>query len=270
MINTASTPAPTSGTGGPAADQDAGMLSASEKTLIVLEAAMTHDRFSEIVAATGLPKATVHRILATLVDHEFVVVSDGGYVPGPRVLSLAGQAFERIDISRLVRPYIDELVERVHCTVHVGTRSGDEMVYLVRTDSDKPYRMPSRVGASVPLHTSAIGKSILAEADDDTIERLVARAGLPQRTARSIVTIEHLRRELADVRERGFAFDREENVPGVVCIGAPIRDHTGHTNYGLSISSLALEHTEEQLIAMSDDLLRTAAAVTRALGGSPR
>ena len=72
------------------------------------------------------------------------------------------------------------------------------------------------------------------------------------------------------MRERGFAFDREENVPGVVCIGAPIRDHTGHTSYGVSISSLALEHTEEQLVAMSDDLLRTAAAITRALGGPAR
>lgn len=249
---------------------DIAAISASEKTLLVLEAAMAHDRFSEIVTATGLPKATVHRILATLVDHEFVVVSDGGYVPGPRVLSLAGRAYERVDISRIVQPYIDDLVERVHCTVHVGTRSGDEMVYLVRTDSDKPYRMPSRVGASIPLHTSAIGKSILAQEDDDAIERLVARAGLPQRTARSISTIEGLRGELADVRARGFAFDREENVPGVVCIGAPIRDHTGHTTYGLSISSLALEHTEEQLVAMSDDLLGTAAAVTRALGGTPR
>ncbi|MFD6136613.1 IclR family transcriptional regulator [Isoptericola sp. NPDC056618] len=241
---------------------------ASEKTLLVLEAAMTHGRFSEIVAAVDLPKATVHRILATLVDRDFIRVADGGtHVPGPKILSLAGAAYDRVDVSTIVQPYVDELVRRVQCTVHVGVRSGDEIIYLVRTDSDKPYRMPSRVGASIPLHTSAIGKSILARLDDDAVERFVNRAGLPRRTARSLATLEDLRAELADIRRDGYAFDREENVPGVVCIGTAVRDHSGHSNYGLSISSLALEHTESQLAAMADDLHKTAADITHALGG---
>ncbi|MFD2797648.1 IclR family transcriptional regulator [Promicromonospora vindobonensis] len=241
---------------------------ASEKTLMVLEAAMTHGRFSEIVTAVNLPKATVHRILTTLVERDFIQVADGGaHVPGPKILSLAGVAYDRVDISTIVQPYIDDLVRRVQCTVHVGVRSGDEIIYLVRTDSDKPYRMPSRVGAAIPLHTSAIGKAILARLDDDAIERFVNRAGLPRRTARSLTTLDELRAELADIREDGYAFDREENVPGVVCIGTAVRDHTGHSNYGLSISSLALEHTEGQLAAMAGDLRKAAADITHALGG---
>lgn len=241
---------------------------ASEKTLMVLEAAMTHERFSEIVAAVQLPKATVHRILTTLVERDFIRVAAGGtHVPGPKILSLAGIAYDRVDISTIVQPYVEDLVRRVQCTVHVGVRSGDEIIYLVRTDSDKPYRMPSRVGAAIPLHTSAIGKAILARLDDDSIERFVNRAGLPRRTARSLTTLGELRAELADIREHGHAFDREENVPGVVCIGTAVRDHTGHSNYGLSISSLALEHTEGQLAAMAGDLSKAAADITHALGG---
>lgn len=247
------------------------MVTASEKTLMVLEAAMTHGRFSEIVAAVNLPKATVHRILATLVDRTFIRVSDGGtYVPGPKILALAGVAYERVDVASIVQPYVDDLVRRVQCTVHVGVRNGDEIIYLVRTDSDKPYRMPSRVGAAIPLHTSAIGKSILSRLDDDALARLVNRAGLPRRTARTLTTLEALREELAQIRRDGYAFDREENVPGVVCIGTAIRDHTGHCNYGLSISSLALEHTEDQLAAMSADLRKTATDITHALGGDER
>jgi DNA-binding IclR family transcriptional regulator len=241
---------------------------ASEKTLMVLEAAMTHGRFSEIVTAVNLPKATVHRILATLVERDFIRVADGGvHVPGPKILSLAGVAYDRVDISTIVQPYVDDLVRRVQCTVHVGVRSGDEIIYLVRTDSDKPYRMPSRVGAAIPMHTSAIGKAILARLDDDAIERFANRAGLPRRTARSLTTLEDLRAELADIRRDGYAFDREENVPGVICIGTAVRDHSGHSNYGLSISSLALEHTEGQLAAMSGDLAKAAADITHALGG---
>ena len=65
--------------------------SASEKTLLVLEAALTHSRFTEVVEATGLAKATTHRILGTLVDRQFVTVdADGSYLPGPKILSLAG------------------------------------------------------------------------------------------------------------------------------------------------------------------------------------
>lgn len=245
-------------------------LNASEKTLLVLESALTQPRFSDIVAQTGLAKATVHRILATLHDRGFITVTaQGEHLPGPRILTLAGRALERVDISHLIQGHVDDLVHRVHCTVHIGVLSGDEVIYIVRTDSDKPYRMPSRVGASIPLHSSGIGKTILASWDDSAVERFVARSGLERRTARTITTLDGLRSEIADVRAQGYALDREENVPGVVCIAAPVHDHTGHVVYGVSISTLALEHTEDQLVAMADDLLATAATISRALGYLP-
>lgn len=254
----------------PQANRGGSAPNASEKTLLVLESALTQPRFSDIVAQTGLAKATVHRILATLHDREFITVTEQGeHLPGPRILTLAGRALERVDVSHLIQGHVDDLVRRVHCTVHVGVLSGDEVVYIVRTDSDKPYRMPSRVGASVLLHSTGIGKTILASWDDAALERFVARAGLERRTARTLTTVDALRAEIADVRAQGYALDREENVPGVVCIAAPVRDHTGHVMYGVSISSLALEHTEDQLVAMADDLLSTAAAISRSLGYLP-
>lgn len=254
--------------------------SASEKTLLVLEAALTHSRFSEVVAATGLAKATTHRILSTLVEQQFVTVDRAGdYLPGPKILSLAGHALQRIDIASIAQPYVDVLVEKVHCTVHVAVVNGDEIIYLVRTDSDKPYRMPSRVGNSTSMHSTGIGKVILAEYTEEEITRFVARAGLPAMTENTITTIEGLRAELAGVRECGYAFDLAENVPGITCIAAPLRDHTGRVKYGLSISTLTIEHTKDQLAAMSEDLLATAGQISAALGyrgpdqqptGSPR
>lgn len=241
--------------------------STSERTLMVLEAALEHSRFSEVVAATGLPKGTVHRLVATLVDRQFVTIDpDGNYLPGPSILALAGRAMARIDISSIVQPFVDSLVDTVHCTVHVGAISGDSIVYIVRTDSDKPYKMPSRVGHAVPLHTTAIGKSILASYDDEAVERIMARAGFPRLTDATITSIEEFERELQEVRERGFARDRGENVPGITCIGAPVHDHTGAVRHGLSISTLTLEHTEEQVEAMAGELLACAARISHALG----
>ncbi|WP_240645714.1 IclR family transcriptional regulator [Georgenia sp. SYP-B2076] len=247
------------------------MTNASEKTLLVLEAALAHTRFTDVVEATGLAKATTHRIIATLIDHQFVVAdADGRYLPGPKVLALAGRALEHIDISAIAKPFADALVGRVRCTVHVGAAAGDEVIYLVRTDSDKPYQMPSRVGATIPMHSSGIGKVILAACTDEEVDRFVARAGLPPRTEHTITTPEALRAEIGRVRSRGYALDREENVPGVRCVAAPIRDHTGTVRYGLSISTLAVEHTEDQVEAMSAEAVRAADAISAALGHHPR
>lgn len=248
----------------------AGGGNASEKTLLVLEAVMTHSRFSEVVEATGLAKATTHRILATLIDRRFVTVApDGGYLPGPKILSLAGQALRRIDISAIAQPFVDALVDEVHCTVHVGVANGDEIVYLIRADSDKPYRMPSRVGLAIPMHTSGIGKVVLSGYNDHELHRFVARAGLPALTPNTITTVDGLRAEIAAIRGAGYALDLEENVPGVICVAAPIRDSTHKINYGVSISTLTIEHTREQLEAMAPLAIETAAKISEALGFTP-
>ena len=241
--------------------------SASEKTLLVLEAALTHSRFTEVVEATGLAKATTHRILGTLVDRRFVSVApDGSYLPGPKILSLAGRALERIDISAIARPFVDDLVERVHCTIHLGVVNGDEIVYLIRADSDKPYVMPSRVGLAVPMHSTGIGKVVLSDFTDDELERFVARADLPARTQHTITSLAGLRTEIASVRRLGYALDREENVPGLACVAAPVRDHTGTVKFGISISTLLLEHTFEQIEAMAPMATETADKISAALG----
>ncbi len=243
---------------------------ASEKTLLVLEAALNHARFTDVVEATGLAKATTHRILSTLVEARFVsVAADGSYLPGPKILSLAGRALARIDISAIAQPFVDELVSRVHCTVHVGVVNGDEIVYLIRSDSDKPYLMPSRVGHSIPMHSSGIGKVVLSGYTDDELERFVTRAGLPRRTNNTITTLTGLRAELASVREQGYALDNEENVMGVGCVAAPIQDHTGTIKYGVSISTITVEHTITQITAMAVLAMDTARQISASLGYTP-
>lgn len=245
--------------------------SASEKTLLVLEAALTHSRFTDVVEATGLAKATTHRILATLMDQQFLTLgSEGGYQAGPKILSLAGRALERIDIASVARPVAEALTAKVQCTIHLGVVNGDEIIYLMRLDGAKPYRMPSRVGHAVPMHSTGIGKVILAQYTDDALVRFVNRAGLEKRTEHTISTLEELQAEAAQVRAQGYALDREENVPGVVCVSAPVRDHTGTVKYGLSISSIALEHTIEQVEAMAGDAVAAANDLSALLGYTPQ
>lgn len=240
---------------------------ASQKTLGVLEAALLNERFTDIVAETGLPKSTVHRILATLVTEAFIVGdAEHGFRAGPRFMTLAGRAISSLDISEIAQPVVDRLVMAVDCTVHVGIVSGDEMVYVIRTDSSKPYRMRSRVGLSIPMHSTGMGKVALSAWSADDVAALAERTGLPARTDTTITDLGLLQEELARIRARGYALDLGENEVGTVCVSAAIRDHTGRVTHGLSISSIALEHPGQSIEEMAPFAIAAAEEISQLLG----
>lgn len=246
-------------------------LGASEKTLRVLEAAIRHSRFTDIVDEAGLAKATVHRILSTLVDEQFITGdSQRGYQPGSRFLGIAGRAISRLDISSIAEPIVDALVREVDCTVHVGVENGYEMVYVMRRDSSKPYRMASRVGLSIPMHCTGMGKAVLSSWTPEQVERMAAEVGLPARTDQTITDVSRLHEELALTRERGYALDLGENEYGTTCVSAPIRDHQGRVRYGISVSSIALEHPGSSIDQFAPQAIAAADAISAALGAPAR
>lgn len=247
--------------------EEAERLSASEKTIVVLEAALDNRRFTDVVTASGLTRTSVHRILRILIDRGYLRVSeDGDYLAGPRALTVAARAFESVDISSLARPVIDQLVEQTGCTVHVGALVGDELIYVARGESRKPYRMPSRVGRAVPLHSTSMGKALLAGGPDDQLRHYLSSPGLVPRTPNTIVDRRRFRAELARILERGHAFDDEENEPGIRCVGASITDHTGLRSHGISVSTLALEHSLDDLAGFAPAVTRAAADISAMLG----
>ncbi|MEU4447635.1 IclR family transcriptional regulator [Actinosynnema sp. NPDC050801] len=240
-------------------------LSAAEKTLSVLEALADHSRIADIADASGLPKPTVHRILQTLVRRGFARADGrGGYLGGPRILSLAGRFLQRLDVAEHLRPTLRDLQERTGWTVHLALLSGDEAVYVAKLEGARPYHLASRVGMSLRLHCTSIGKAILAALADDEVRALVRRTGLPARTGRTITDQDALLAELAVVRERGYAEDHEENEAGVRAIGAAVFDHGGEVVGG--VSAAALVDLAEAPRDLPELVVRAAAEMSRALG----
>lgn len=236
----------------------------------VLEAALTNERFADIAEQTGLTKTTVHRILSTLLNQDFISGDAKlGYHPGPRFLKLAGHALGSVDISSLAQPFVDALVADVDCTVHVGVAAGDEMVYVIRTDSSKPYRMRSRVGLSLPMHSSGMGKVVLSGWLDEEIVHLAQRTGLPARTGATITDVDGLLEDIRETRVRGYALDLGENEDGTVCVSAPIYDHTNRVTHGLSVSSIALEHPGRSIESLAPAAVATARKISRQMGADP-
>lgn len=242
-------------------------MSAADKTLSVLEALADHSRIADIAKASGLPKPTVHRILQTLVRHGFARTDgQGSYVGGPRILSLAGRFLQRLDIAEQVRPILRELQERTGWTVHLALLSGDEAVYVAKLEGAKPYHLASRVGMSLKLHCTSIGKAILATMSDEEVRAIVGRTGLVARTPHTLTDEAALFADLRKVRGRGYAEDHEENEAGVHAVGAAVFDHTGEVLGGVSAASLVdLAKADEGLPAL---VTGAAAEVSRALGAS--
>lgn len=240
-----------------------------DKALTVLEALAQHSRVTDISADTGLPKSTVHRILQSLLVWGFARSDGGGgYLPGPRILTLAGKVMSRFDPAQQAQGVLRDLCDRTGLTVHFAVRGDDELVYVAKLEGSRPYQMRSRVGMSVPLHTTAIGKAVLANLAEDVTEEILSRTRLTAMTRRSITDLTALRRQLGQTRESGFAIDDGENDPGIACIGAAVFDHTGTVMGGISISALAYDLDLDDK-ALAAEVIKAAGDVSLALGAPP-
>jgi DNA-binding IclR family transcriptional regulator len=240
------------------------MGGAVDKAFEVMEALVEHSRLADIAAATGLPKATVHRILRVMVERGLArPTGDGGYVSGPRMLALAGRVMHKLDLPAQVRPHLEDLQRRTGRTVHLALLSGDEAVYVAKVEGDKPYRLASRVGMSLQLHCTSIGKAVLAAMDDDEVAGIAARTGLPRRTPHTITEVDALLAEVAATRARGWAEDHEENEAGVCAAGAAVYDHTGRPVGGVSAATLVLEAGVRDV---GPEVVAAARQISKALG----
>ncbi|TKK77089.1 IclR family transcriptional regulator [Herbidospora galbida] len=241
--------------------------SSIDKALAVLEAIAEHHRITDIAAATGVSKSTVHRILQSLVEWGFARTDgNGGYEPGPRILTLAGRVMSRFDPARQAAVALRALHERTGFTTHFAIRSGDEAVYVEKLEGRRPYQMPSRVGMSLRLYSTAIGKAVLAQLDDDEVRAIVARTQPAKLTPNTVTGEKELLAHLVGVRAAGYAVDDEENVPGIRCVGAAVFDHTGQVLGGISISTLAMDLEPEALQELAPEVVSAAREVSLALG----
>jgi len=240
--------------------------SSIDKTLTVLEALAQHNRVTDIAASSGLPKSTVHRILQSLVARGFARTDgNAGYLPGPRILTLAGMVMQRFDPAQQAAGLLRDLRDQTGLAVHFAVRAGDEAVYVAKLDGRRPYQMRSRVGMSIALHTTAIGKAILANLPVEECDQAIARLPLTAMTEHSITSRGELRRQLDQARTSGYAVDGGENDPGISCVGAAVFDHSGAVLGGVSASALSfdLDVSDPSLISA---VLTAARSISQALG----
>jgi IclR family transcriptional regulator, KDG regulon repressor len=194
----------------------------------------------QVAGLSRLPVSTVHRFLANLVTSGFLNRdSEGIYCLGIACFSIGQAAAGQLDIRHLSLPYLRELNQQTRETIHLTVRHGLSAVYVEKLDSPEPLRIYSRIGASVPLHCTAVGKVLLAYMPTDEQEGVLPRLELKRLTSNSVGNLQQLRTELYRVRKNGYASDLEEHELHIRCIAAPIWDYTGNVQSSLSITAPA-------------------------------
>lgn len=193
---------------------------------------------AELAQRTKVAKSTVFRILNTL-HHLGYVWRDAEsrtYSVSPRLAELSHDVDWSATLQRIALPHMSMLRAEFNETVNLGRADFDRIIYLEVVESEHSLRLCERKGGWEYAHASALGKAVLAFSPPSSLASLFESAKFPALTNRTITQPRELMEELQRVRQRGYAFDREESRLSAFCVGAPILDAEGFAVAGLSIS----------------------------------
>ncbi|GAA3642848.1 IclR family transcriptional regulator [Streptomyces chitinivorans] len=215
-------------------------------------------------------KSTALRLLRTLHEHGMVHrQADQRYRLGARLIALAQEAVENIDVRAVAHPYLTELNEACGHTVHLAVRQEDEVLYIDKVESRYPVRMYSRIGRPVAVTVAAVAKVILADLPEAERRALAERLDYPRHTPRSTPGPAAFLKELARVREQGWATDLGGHEETVNCVAAPVRGADGRVAAALSVSAPAAVAGSDELMRLLPLVRRTADAVSAEYSGRP-
>ncbi|MFI6906475.1 IclR family transcriptional regulator [Nonomuraea sp. NPDC050394] len=237
------------------------------RALLVLDHVRAHSglTLTQLAEAVGLSKSTVLRLATPLIEARLLERDrkTGAYRLGHGTLQLGQAYLATLDLRAVAAEESHRLVAEVRETVHLVVYDPPHVVYIDKVENQATVRMASRIGSRGPLHSTAVGKAILAWQPDSAIPD-----DLPAMTKHTITDHERLRRELTRVRQRGYSVDDRENEPEVRCVGAPIFNHTDTVSAAISVSGLTSRITAARVRELGPMVAEAAARISRKLGST--
>ncbi len=198
---------------------------------------------------TGVSKASAFRVLSTLQARGYVSKhrETRKYGPGPKLFALSHAVVARLDLVRSARPILERLQHEFDETVNLGVMRESQVVYLDLLESRQGLRMAAEIGARDALHSTALGKAILAALPAAEARDLLRSYRRARTTPHTLVTLDELDADLARVRQRGYSLDDEENEVGARCVSAAVIDASGRPVAAISVSGPAARMTADAL-----------------------
>jgi DNA-binding IclR family transcriptional regulator len=226
-------------------------------------------RFGELLNHSPFPKATLYRFLQTLTNQSMLSYDSDrqSYSLGIRLVRLAHAAWTHSSLAPVARPHLDALSRDLGETVHLAQLDASQVLYVDKRNADDPVEMYSQAGKVGPAYCTGVGKAMLAFLTDEALDRAIQQQSFHRFTPHTLGSEAELRFELKAIRTRGYAFDREEHEPGIICIAAPILTPGGRMLGAMSITGptsrtdlKTLENWAPRVRQAADDIGREAQA----------
>ncbi len=195
-------------------------------------------RVAEASESLGVVRSTAHRLLAML-QYRGLVRQDPetkAYAAGPALLDIGLSAVRQFDIRRYLHPYLEQLSHEVSETVHLMILNGADALFIDSVEGPRAVRSAARVGRSLPAHTTACGKVLLAELSPAQLATLYPSETLLGGTSESLQTRKQLLRELDLVREKGYGTNRGESEPDIAGVAVLVRNAFGESRGAMGVS----------------------------------
>jgi DNA-binding IclR family transcriptional regulator len=241
------------------------------QVLDMFERERTEIGIGEMAEQLGLHRSTTSRLAATLAAAGYLQPAGepGRYRLSGRLAALGELAADSTDVRQTAMPYLGDLVQELGETGHLGVLEGTEAVTIGVVDGWQTVRMHSWVGKRSPAHCSSMGKALLAGLSAAEFAARYPGRRLEARTSHTITDTGELTRHLAEVRERGYAVDRQELEPHLCCVAGPVFDRTGAVVASISVSGPDSRVDDTAIPAIAAAVCQTADRISDRLG-APR
>lgn len=231
-------------------------------TLDIVDELQTTDRIGVTTLADELDysKSTVHNHLQTLKERKFVVREDDGYRLSLRILDMATHVREQFGNYDVIQNEVETVAEETGEIVQFGIEEYGKVSYLYKATGEEAVETRSSVGKQQPMYSTSLGKTILAYLPQKRARELIQSMDFTAFTPNTITDADELEAELDKIRERKYGIDDEENIEGLRCVAAPVRN--GDSVLGaISITGPSSRFTDERVHGELSDHAQRAANV---------
>lgn len=241
-----------------------------ERALTVLEFLAQSNRgfsISEMSRKLGIPKSSTHLILATLERRGFLEKNsqNGRYCFGVGLVGLSRCALENLNLREEARPFLKWLMQKTRLTVHMAVLERNEAIVVEKIEAPGSVRLATWIGRRLDVNCTGVGKSLLSCLPEDEFERVVRAKTFARHNGRTVISISALEREIARIRQLGYAFDDEEDEIGFRCVGAPIMGECQEGVAAISVAGTIGEIPDERVASLANTVKEVAARISSRL-----
>ena len=227
---------------------------------------------SDISRRLKVPKSSASYILRVMEKRGYLIRGEEGkYRLGLKIMSLSRGQTAHLDVREVAKPILEKFVEKSRMSeAHLAVLDNGRAVYVEKVEAENSFiKMDIWVGHRLPVHTTAIGKVLVASLSDEEVIKILDLRGMEKKTRRSITDKKKFLLELEKTRKYGFALDNEENSLNVRCLAAPIFDANGKTIAALGTSTTILQLDKSHLPKVVELIKEAARKVSQQLGYFP-